>query len=432
MNRKPVFVHIPKTAGNSVRAALNGVLDLIDIGHSTPRRQGLMGEEYFRFCFVRNPYARLRSAFYHLIDIHHNLGNETDKFQAKRKLLRDTYGDNFRRFVLDRGFEKIKVAHFFPQTTWTHPKGNCDMHFIGRVEHLDAEWKRLAAALNVDLPPLGRRNTTRYASNKESDYTEDMKAIVREFYKTDFDLLGYSSDSELITKPESVDTLFSAYKSGEMHEKEMKRMVKGQLRTTETDWSRVAPYIRFRYERARERLPIQASTVYEIGCGIGVGLNYLASLRPDLKFIGLDNNADAIRFGTHSFGKTPNMTLMHTPTLEVVEHIITPGAFLIALEVIEHFNDQELDYFKRHILAKIDEAIFSFPYDQKNIQGTAHFQSFDIYKIFEMFPGFETIFIRRGSIKFIGYWRRANRQYVSEHLGNAFIGNIFNYMPRLK
>ena len=120
---KLVFVHIPKTAGNSVRRALaKSGLDIIDIGHSTPRRQGLLGKEYFRFCFVRDPYSRLRSAFYHLIAVGDE-PNQANCLHEMRVAIRAAYGDDFNKFVLDGVFEKVKIAHFFPQSYWTHRRG---------------------------------------------------------------------------------------------------------------------------------------------------------------------------------------------------------------------------------------------------------------------------------------------------------------------
>lgn len=191
---------------------------------------------------------------------------------------------------------------------------------------------------------------------------------------------------------------------------------RGQNRTTKTDWSQVSPYIRFRYERARETLPV-SGTVYEMGCGIGVGLNYLASCRPDLNFVGLDNSKEALDFGRHHFNGTANLTLKLTPDFASVAEAIAPHSFLVALEVIEHLDDDQLEFFKRTIMRNIDEAIFSFPYNEQNIEGTNHLQSIDIYTIFELFPGFRTLFIRRNSIKFIGHWRRSSLPHVVEKLG---------------
>ena len=205
----------------------------------------------------------------------------------------------------------------------------------------------------------------------------------------------------------------------------------GQYRTTATDFAKVPPYVRFRYERAAALLP-PAGEVVELGCGVGVGLSHLARRRPDLRFRGVDMSREAIDYGRHHFGDIPNLRLEVQPAdLAELARSLDPGTFLVALEVLEHLDDATLELFKSQVMAKIDGAVFSFPYNQQNIQGTDHLQSFDIYDIFEMFPGFETIFIRRKSIKFIGFWRRESRGYVREHLGVAGEGDAISKIANL-
>ena len=202
---------------------------------------------------------------------------------------------------------------------------------------------------------------------------------------------------------------------------------RGQYRTTITRWALVPPYIRYRYERARERLP-DRGVVYELGCGVGTGLSYLARSRPDLTFVGVDMSEGAIEYGREHFGKIKNLTLEALPDLATMEAEMPPGCFLVALEVIEHLNDEQLIEFKTSLMAKVDACVFSFPYNQQNIEGTDHLQSLDVYDIFEIFPGFEAVFMRRHSIKFIGFWERRQRLYLREHLN---IGGEENTIPAI-
>jgi SAM-dependent methyltransferase len=202
------------------------------------------------------------------------------------------------------------------------------------------------------------------------------------------------------------------------NQNDKREAARGQYRTTVTDWNKLSPFIRFRYERVRDRLPAHG-TVYELGCGVGVGLAYLARCRPDLSFVGADMSEGAIEYGREHFGSIPNLQMHVIGDLAALERRLTPGAFLVALEVLEHLNDEQLDFFRRHVMKQVNEAVFSFPYNQTNLAGTDHLQTMDIYKIFEIFPGFETLFLRRHSIKFIGAWRRDARYYLREHIGVA-------------
>ncbi len=199
---------------------------------------------------------------------------------------------------------------------------------------------------------------------------------------------------------------------------------RGQYRTTQTEWSRVPKYVRFRYQRALERLPA-SGTVIELGAGIGVGLAHLARSRPDLRFRGFEMSDGAVAYGNEHFGDISNLSLEVLPDMPSLAKTLArarhpdQGFTLVALEVLEHLDNATLDVFRRDVMAHVDQVIFSFPYMQQNIEGTDHLQSFDLYDIFEIFPGFETIFLRRHSIKLIGHWHREDRSFVRECLGVA-------------
>jgi len=190
----------------------------------------------------------------------------------------------------------------------------------------------------------------------------------------------------------------------------------GQYRTTQTNYEQLPSYIKYRYDQAVYYLP-ENSTVYELGAGIGVGLSHLAKVRPDLKFVGFELSIDAIEYGNSFFSDIKNLQLVHTLDLESVYQNMTPNSFLIAYEVLEHLDDKMLKFFQHTIMSKVDQAVFSFPYDQQDIEGTEHLQSFTIYDIFEIFPGFETIFMRKGSIKFMGHWIRRERSEILRKIG---------------
>lgn len=190
--KKNIFVHIPKTAGNSVREGLGVVPNVVDIGHSTLKNQKLLGKDIYSFCFVREPYKRLRSAFYHLSDLEHSSGKETSKFQNRRVKLVKEYGGDFKSFVTDRGYEKFKFAHFYPQTFWTHQNGAQIVDFIGRLETINEDWMKLSDALGVKLLPLKKKNSTTVSSynSKETLNKSHMNEIV-DFYIRDYVYLGY-------------------------------------------------------------------------------------------------------------------------------------------------------------------------------------------------------------------------------------------------
>lgn len=136
--------------------------------------------------------ARLRSAFYHLVDPEHAIGAETNKFQQNRAELRKNYGNNYVAFLADRAYAKFDIAHFYPQTTWTHSEGRPLVEFMGRLEKMDDEWGRLSEALGVTLPKLERKNpTVNRAYEKAGDLPDAAVSAAKEFYIRDYVYLGY-------------------------------------------------------------------------------------------------------------------------------------------------------------------------------------------------------------------------------------------------
>lgn len=189
---KPYFVHIPKTAGRSIKEVFKQLNFnyLTNEGHCIIDKHYL-SKDFYKFCFCRNPYDRIVSAFFHLISIDTS-GVTSSKFEKKRALLKEAYGNDFNSFILDRGFEKIQIAHFYPQSRWLLYEGVFYMDDIYRFESLSSEWDRLSKkfSLKAGLP---HSNKTQFLEdkNKLSFYTQASLDIVSEYYISDFKLLGY-------------------------------------------------------------------------------------------------------------------------------------------------------------------------------------------------------------------------------------------------
>ena len=68
---KTIFIHIPKTAGRSIKNSIGAYAEGAGRGHTTLQELAAgIGNDYQEdlpvVCFVRNPYDRLVSAFYYL------------------------------------------------------------------------------------------------------------------------------------------------------------------------------------------------------------------------------------------------------------------------------------------------------------------------------------------------------------------------------
>lgn len=187
-----VFVHIPKTAGISVAQSLFG--NLAGAHRRLADYEALLSpadyRSFFKFAFVRNPLARLYSAYTFLA---RGGMNGTDRQWAEHHLagVRD-----FEDFVLNwlPRQETLEKPHLRPQHEYVLVNGAIGTDFLGRFETLERDFRTVAQRLGLESR-LGRMNVT---AGRASDgrrlqerYTPRMKDIVLSRYRLDFELFGY-------------------------------------------------------------------------------------------------------------------------------------------------------------------------------------------------------------------------------------------------
>ena len=178
-NRGPevtlIFLHIPKTGGTSVRAALKREkmdtrydLFLSPDTHEIPSRSEL---DYV-FTFVRDPYARAVSLYNGYTPTPH----KPDFLGFLKRVAKGVWGDQFRAN---------------PQTYWT--KGtNAD--FIGKTEALQEDLDKVLA--NFDLPgvEIDQLNSAKERGTigmTVKDLTSEHRALIEDIYASDFDAFKY-------------------------------------------------------------------------------------------------------------------------------------------------------------------------------------------------------------------------------------------------
>lgn len=202
---KAVFVHIPKTAGQSVEQIFLSLLGLDqqsrpalllrekrDYEQGPPRLSHLTAHEYtqhgflseqqfdefFSFAFVRNPWSRVQSFYSYL------------KFDEKM---------SFAQFVLDELQEQIqseKNGWFVkPQAEYILDSNNAQLvDFVGRFENLQTDFDQVMKQLGLPKAELPVTNySLRMISDVERSNTYDSSTIdkVAQLYARDIDLFGY-------------------------------------------------------------------------------------------------------------------------------------------------------------------------------------------------------------------------------------------------
>ncbi|MBT8052304.1 MAG: sulfotransferase family protein [Gammaproteobacteria bacterium] len=217
-----LFVHIPKTAGQSVeqffmnqlhldwnedREALllqgnedrtRGTEKLAHLSASEYVDDGYIGREdfsaLFKFSFVRNPWERILSEYRY-----------RNYFQHR----------SFRDFVLNKlpqpGWDD-QYRHVMPQYDMLHDRqGNLLVDFIGRFESLQQDFDRICERLDIADSRLPHRNRSdkksrdlkrklrnalfRNGENQwrgmEDFYDDETRKAVAEYYRKDIETFGY-------------------------------------------------------------------------------------------------------------------------------------------------------------------------------------------------------------------------------------------------
>ena len=149
-NKKFLFIAIPKTGSTSIKRRFNILKDpppeqnhinLKEVLYLKPETKN-----YFKFCFVRNPYDRLVSAYY-------DLKSSPGHLQWSYPILKYK---NFSEFVvnLKRGPCK-KFVHLLPQNHFIKTESNnYNIDFVGRFENLENDFKEVERKLNIRHQPL--------------------------------------------------------------------------------------------------------------------------------------------------------------------------------------------------------------------------------------------------------------------------------------
>ena len=174
-----IFVHNPKTAGNSIRGALskydNIRLSSRRTKHETisefAKRTGLVLDGFFVFGFVRHPLDRFASLFHYVKRKWHN------KYPQINSL--DTVND-MARCLNDPWVSRL--YGYRPQHVYFN-----DKTFVGRYENLYDDL--LEIELNIGVPLKLAPNEMR---DYDSQYTTDGRELVLNHYAEDLSLYGYT------------------------------------------------------------------------------------------------------------------------------------------------------------------------------------------------------------------------------------------------
>jgi len=156
----------------------------------------LSGNNFFRFCFVRNPYTRTLSAYLDKIK-----GNS---MREKSKILSQLGYDtndistpiSFEQFVAALEEQSILMMdnHWRHQYYSTY-QDTINYHFIGKLESFDEDFSFVMKKIGAqDYYKQESRHATNSVSKLREYYTDDLLNRVYCLYKLDFEAFGYNKE----------------------------------------------------------------------------------------------------------------------------------------------------------------------------------------------------------------------------------------------
>lgn len=193
------YNRIPKAASTSVPGAIAenkfSKTFSTDVGDMFPikpknltQKQVEEFSDYYKFTFVRNPYARVLSAYLHKVvkdgKLQKTLASEDASFSAFVSYIKSVRGGIYHNI------------HWAPQTSLLLISPQ-EFDAIGKVENIETDLPQILKPIFPKMRQISSKESYNLhatkATTKLADfYTEETQEMVYKLYKDDFDTFGYS------------------------------------------------------------------------------------------------------------------------------------------------------------------------------------------------------------------------------------------------
>ncbi|MFL9844952.1 sulfotransferase family 2 domain-containing protein [Flavobacterium rhizosphaerae] len=204
-----LFIHVPKTAGTSIRSVLQpygghpgainfiarrleffpnfcNVLGLNAIrtydSHTTYKKvseilSAKALDNAFKFAFVRHPLDRLYSFYLHILaHPDHPWYKKINDYGSFSTMIKN----------LDKVQEPTQLSYL------TDKQGNFNVDFVGRLENINEDFEFICSKIGVpfDLP---KKNARKHKDWREAYTSDEDIELAKKFYQEDFDQFGYET-----------------------------------------------------------------------------------------------------------------------------------------------------------------------------------------------------------------------------------------------
>jgi len=197
-DRKIAFIHIPKTAGQSIEDLFEFELDNHhyfgnnnghDFSHCTIKnmQSKIDISNFFKFSFVRNPFDRLVSEFFYRYELKHNWVFERLKM---KKYSFEDFVNCFYEYKLSFDINKSSdESHFYSQFEFVCIDNKISVDFLGRFENFKNDISTLKKKFNINKNIILKNKTNHY--HYSLYYNTTTKSMVEKIYEKDLSFFNY-------------------------------------------------------------------------------------------------------------------------------------------------------------------------------------------------------------------------------------------------
>ena len=197
MNRRILYLHVPKTAGSSltdhqifykkINCTIHAIREFGVWDKITKKGE----QDSYKIAFVRNPWDRFVSLYFYFYNMQLDHWAYKWDYQTVKNIRRfksfEDFCLNFNDFDEAQPFKKF---HFYNQCSWTHYDNKKIVDFLGRYESLNQHIRQLETKLNLKHHPLGRQNTSSH-DNYTKYYNDKTANLVADMYAKDIKYFNY-------------------------------------------------------------------------------------------------------------------------------------------------------------------------------------------------------------------------------------------------
>ena len=194
-----IFVHIPKTAGNSVNRVF-GVKweDHKDLAAYAAQIPEELFKRYYKFAIVRNPWARMLSDYNYQVKKSRPAASKLFLFDERgekrrfRAWLEAVLADPFHYDPSSWGGAVSSHIHrWSPQVDWISLNGTMAVDKVIPIERLDSGFNEVCQSLGLRAPHVPHRNG-RFHWHYSWYYDDGARDLVAQYYAKDIEAFGYS------------------------------------------------------------------------------------------------------------------------------------------------------------------------------------------------------------------------------------------------